>query len=82
MNGFLLIFARIDTKLWQNKIWPTADNVLFLKGRLRFHFPDGTPAHNSCGAPSAIVGFGQVASERLYAAAPKYGVTVINAHKM
>ena len=57
-NGIVLIFARTETANWFNHIWPKADAVLFLKGRLTFHHASGEPADNSGGAPSALVAYG------------------------
>lgn len=57
-DGILLIFARVETLTWFNHIWPKADAVFFIKGRLRFHHPDGTRG-DSAGAPSALVAYGK-----------------------
>jgi hypothetical protein len=57
-NGIALIFARTETKMFFNYIWPKADAILFLKGRLRFYNVYGTKAKNSAGAPSCLVAYG------------------------
>lgn len=62
--GTALIFARTETDAWFRFVWPIADGVLFLRGRLNFYRPDGTlllrpdggPAN--AGAPSALIGYG------------------------
>ena len=55
-GGILLIFARTDTSAWQDYIFPYASGVLFLRGRLRFHRPDGTQGETAT-APSALVAY-------------------------
>ena len=49
----VLIPARPDTKLWQNTIFPNANQVCFIKGRLKFG-----GAKESAPFPSALVVFG------------------------
>lgn len=57
-TGIALIFARTETELWQDHIFPTADGFLFLRRRVAFHRPDGTLPKSSSGAPSAIIAWG------------------------
>lgn len=57
-NGTALIFARTETAMFQDLVWGRADAVLFLRGRLFFHRPDGTQAEHNGGAPSALVAYG------------------------
>lgn len=55
-GGIALVFARTDTSLWQELIFPHATAILFLRGRLRFCRQDGTPGETAT-APSALVAF-------------------------
>lgn len=55
-NGILLIFARTETKAWQ-QIWNTATGILLPSRRITFHRPDGTKAKSGT-APSAFVAYG------------------------
>lgn len=57
-GGILLIFARTDTSAWQDRIFPYAYGILFLRGRLRFHRPDGTQGETAS-APSALVAYSE-----------------------
>jgi hypothetical protein len=57
-NGIALIPARTETRDWFNFVWPVASAVCFLKGRPRFHYPDGTQAKANCGCPVALVAYG------------------------
>lgn len=57
-GGILLIFARTDTSAWQDCIFPYAYGILFLRGRIRFCHPDGTPGETAC-APSALVAYSE-----------------------
>lgn len=65
-NGIMLIFARLDTKVWQDDIYTTADGILYKRGRIRFCYPDGHSSVNtSAGAPSAFVAWGDEARAAL-----------------
>lgn len=66
-NGIALIFARTDTDLFFAEVWEQADAVLFLRGRLRFLYPDGSPAPHNGGAPSVLVAYGPQAVAKLKA---------------
>lgn len=69
-NGIALVFARTETQAFFRHVWPFADSLLFLEGRITFCTPDGNPAkegHNS-GGPSVLIGFGWEATRRLEAA--------------
>lgn len=64
-NCLVLIFARTETKVWFDYIWPYAKSILFIKGRLYFHDVKGVRASFNSGAPSVIIAYGDVAHERL-----------------
>lgn len=64
-SGIALIFARTETAGFVSEVWNKASAVLFLHGRLHFHFPDGTRAPANSGAPSCLVAYGTEAAERL-----------------
>ena len=40
-------------------VWNRATAVLFLHGRLHFHYADGTRAKANSGAPSVLVAYGE-----------------------
>ena len=46
-NGIALLFGRTDTKAWHELVFPFADSVFFMRGRIRFMREDG-----SCGGGS------------------------------
>ena len=50
----LLLPARTDTKMWHELIFPLAEEVIFLKGRLKFMDGAGLTS-NSAPFPSALV---------------------------
>jgi len=56
-SGTSLIFARTETEAWHDWVWSKATGLLFLKGRIRFCLPDGTPGNYTGGAPSAFVAY-------------------------
>jgi len=49
-----LLPARTDTAVWRHHVWPTADAICFLYGRLKFDDGNGTAPF-----PSALVVFGR-----------------------
>lgn len=40
-RGVALIFARTETEVFHRHVWQGAAGLLFLEGRLHFHYPDG-----------------------------------------
>jgi hypothetical protein len=63
-DGIALLFARTETQLFFRHVWPHATALLFLEGRLHFHYANGRRAGNS-GAPSVLVAYGDRAAEVL-----------------
>lgn len=64
-KGIALIYARTETKMFFNHIWERASALLFIEGRLHFHYPNGGRAEDNSGGPSVLVGYGKEAAERL-----------------
>ena len=58
-RGTALIFARTETAMWFEQVWGKASGVLFLRGRLHFHYVNGKRAKANSGAPSALVSYGK-----------------------
>lgn len=56
-DGVALIFARTETAFWQSHIFPKADAVHFLKGRVRFCDSTGRE-RDPAPAPAALVAYG------------------------
>jgi len=63
--GTALIFARTETKVFQQLVWAEASAVLFLADRLYFHLPSGERAKGNSGGPSVLVAYGKQDAERL-----------------
>jgi len=57
-NGIALIFARTETKAFQEYCWSRADSMLFLAGRIKFRLPGGGTSGTS-GAPSVLIAYGK-----------------------
>ena len=57
-EGTALTFARTETKMFFNEVWPKAHGLLFLQGRLYFHHVDGNRASANAGAPSVLIAYG------------------------
>lgn len=53
--GVALIFARTETDAFHRFVWGAASGLLFLRGRLNFHRPDGSRAAANGGAPSVLI---------------------------
>lgn len=58
-HGTALIFARTETALFHELVWPLATAILFLRGRVTFLDPDGVAASANSGAPSVLIAYGQ-----------------------
>lgn len=57
-QGTALIFARTETAGFVEQVWGKASGILFLHGRLHFHYPTGERAKANSGAPSCLVAYG------------------------
>lgn len=64
-TGVGLVLARTETDWFFKSIWGRSTALLFLRGRLHFHRPDGQRASGNCGAPPVLIGYGDVAMRRL-----------------
>lgn len=65
-QGIALVFARTETKMFFEEVWPKAKAVLFLEGRLCFHHVCGTKAKSNSGAPSVLIAYGDGDAEVLF----------------
>jgi len=63
-HGTALIFARTETTAFRAHVWERATGLLFLYGRLSFHYPDGRQGENA-GAPSVLCAYGADDLDRL-----------------
>lgn len=68
-NGIALVFGRTDTAAFHQHVWPAASSILFLRGRLTFHYPDGSRPRDGAnsGGPSVLIAYGPEADRRLAA---------------
>lgn len=64
-NGIALIFARTETKMFFESIWPEADSIFFFSGRLYFYTVEGQKSIHNSGAPSCLVAYGENNSEAI-----------------
>lgn len=55
--GIAFIFARTDTKYWQQYVFPVASGILWLEGRVKFCDPTGRPGKYPAPAPSALIAY-------------------------
>lgn len=56
-NGIALVFNRMDISMWHDTIFPTADALLVIRGRLRFIRPDSSQAE-AAGCGSVLIAWG------------------------
>lgn len=63
-NAIALTFARTDTRLFYDLIFPNADSILFIKGRLSFYHASGEQG-GTAGAPSCLISFDAANTEIL-----------------
>ena len=63
-NGIALIFARTETKAFQEYCWNRADAMLFMAGRIKFRLPGGGVA-GPAGAPSVLIAYGKQNAQAL-----------------
>jgi phage N-6-adenine-methyltransferase len=68
-NGIALVFARTETRDFFINVWPFANAMLFIRGRLTFHYPDGSTSRNggNSGGPSVLIAYGDEGARRLKA---------------
>ncbi len=58
-NGIALVFARTETAMFFESVWSKATALLFIEGRINFHFPNGQRAPANSGAPSVLIAYGE-----------------------
>jgi len=63
-GGVALVFARTETRAFFDHVWAKATGILFLKGRLKFHKPDGELG-GTAGSPSVLIAYGEAEAEVL-----------------
>ena len=55
-SGVALVFARTETAMFHDHVWPRAHAILFLKGRIAFCDRRGKPGGNAA-APSCLIAY-------------------------
>lgn len=63
-NGIALVFARTETRMFFDHVWPVATAVFFIKGRLNFYHANGSRG-DAAGAPSVLIAYGEDGAKRL-----------------
>mgnify|MGYP000169722094 CR=1 FL=1 len=63
-NAVAFVFARTETAMFQDHVWPKADAMLFLRGRVQFRLPGGGRS-GPAGAPSVLIAYGQANADAL-----------------
>jgi hypothetical protein len=64
-EGIALTFARTETKMFREWVFPFAQAILFVAGRPHFYLPNGTRAKGNSGGPVVLIGYGNLAEERI-----------------
>lgn len=63
-GGTALVFARTETRAFFDYVWDRATAIFFIKGRLKFHKPDGSLG-GTAGSPSVLIAYGDRDAEIL-----------------
>ncbi len=63
-NGIALVFARLETIMFFDFVWPKATGIFVFKGRLQFVNGNGG-SENSSPAPAILISYGAECLERL-----------------
>lgn len=58
-NGTSLIFARTETQPFQTWVFPYAESILFIEGRLFFYDRNGVQSKMNAGAPSVLISYSE-----------------------
>lgn len=58
-NGIALLFARTNTKNWFEWVFPFAKGLMFLRRKIYFFYPDGTPSKWGATAPSVLIAYSE-----------------------
>lgn len=64
-NGIALTFARTETKAFHNYVFQHATSLFFFKSRLTFYDAKGLKANSNGGAPSVLIGYGELNSDAI-----------------
>lgn len=64
-GGVALIFVRTDTRQWHNFVFPFADAVFFMRGRIKFCGADGKPKGTGCPTPNSLVSYSKADTEAI-----------------
>lgn len=64
-NGIALVFARTETKFFQQYVFPVCSSILFFDKRIAFYSVNGQQAKSSGGAPSVLIGYGDHNSQAI-----------------
>ncbi len=74
------MFARTETRAFQEWVWPYASAMLFIKGRLKFFSEEGVEA-GSAGSPSVLIAYGEKEREFLRTCAVEGAFVELNKEK-
>ncbi len=64
-NGIACVFARTETRWFQDHVFGSADGIFFLDGRPRFIGSNLKPAKRGCGGAIVLIAYGIKAGNRL-----------------
>lgn len=57
-NGIALVPPRTETKWFFESVWGKARALLFIQGRVKFHYPTGEISKGSTPMPSCLIAYG------------------------
>ncbi len=74
-NGIMLVPAATETPAFDSWVWSQASAVCFVKGRLHFHYVDGSRSKANCGTAIVLASYG--ADNAAILAASNLGRTIM-----
>lgn len=57
-RGVALVFAKTDTEAFAGAVFGAASALFFVRRRLQFYLPDGTPSNTDAASPSVLCAYG------------------------
>jgi hypothetical protein len=64
-NAVALTFARTETQMFFESVWPQAHAVLFVEGRIKFIYVSGERSRSPAGAPSILIAYDEANADAL-----------------
>lgn len=64
-KGISFVFAKTDTNMWHNYVFPVAVSLFFIKQRVFFHNVDGTIGQEGSEKPSVLISYSEYDADKI-----------------